>query len=47
MLTKKADIGSPLKALRGKMKRLGIIQKDVDEAFQWARSKKKKNNLRG
>ncbi|MCX5907393.1 MAG: hypothetical protein NTY64_09465 [Deltaproteobacteria bacterium] len=32
--------GSALEAVREKMKKLGITQKDITEAIRWARSKK-------
>jgi hypothetical protein len=41
MLTKKKNIGSTLKGVRGKMKKLGITEKDVGKAVQWTKSRKK------
>jgi hypothetical protein len=34
-------VGSTLEAVRDKMRRLGIVERDVGEAVRWARSKKK------
>ena len=34
-------VGSTLEGVKDKMKRLGITGKDVGEAIQWARSRKK------
>jgi hypothetical protein len=41
MPVKITPVGSPLEGVRDKMRRLGITEKDVGEAIQWARSKKK------
>ena len=43
MPVKITPIGLTLEGVRDKMKRLGITKKDVGEAIQWARSKRKKN----
>jgi len=34
-------VGSTLQGVRDKIRKLGITDKDVGEAIQWARSKKK------
>jgi len=36
-----APVGSTLENVRDKIKKLGITGKDVDEAVQWARKRKK------
>ncbi len=41
MPVKITPVGSTLGGVRDKMRRLGITEKDVGEAIQWARSKKK------
>jgi hypothetical protein len=41
MLLKRTNIRLSLKAVRGKMKKLGITEKDVGKAVQWTRSRKK------
>ncbi len=33
--------GLPLESIRRKMKQLGVTEKDVEGAIQWARNKKK------
>jgi hypothetical protein len=41
MPVKIAPAGSALENVRDKIKKLGITGKDVDEAIQWARKRKK------
>jgi len=41
MPVKIAPVGSTLENVRDKMKKLGITGKDIDEAMQWARKRKK------
>ncbi len=41
MPVKITPVGSDLERVRDKMRRLGMTAKDVGEAVQWARSKKK------
>ena len=41
MPVKIMPVGSTPEGVRDKMRRLGITEKDVDEAVRWARSKKK------
>lgn len=41
MPVKIMPVGSTLEGVRSKMGRLGITEKDVGEAIQWARSKKR------
>jgi hypothetical protein len=41
MPVKITPVGSSLEGVRDKMRKLGITEKDVSEAIQWARSKKK------
>jgi hypothetical protein len=45
MLSKRTNIRLAAKAVRGKMKKLGITEEDVGEAIQWARNKKKRNKM--
>lgn len=40
MPVKITPVGSTLEGIREKMKRLGVTEKDVAEAIQWARSQK-------
>jgi len=46
MLSKRTNIRLPVKAVRGKMKKLGITEEDVGEAIQWARNKKRGKKMR-
>jgi hypothetical protein len=41
MPVKIAPVGPTLENIRDKIKKLGITGKDVDEAIQWARKRKK------
>ena len=41
MPVKIIPVGSPLDSVRDKIRKLGITEKDVGEAIQWARSKKR------
>ncbi len=41
MPVKITPVGETLEGVRDKLRRLGITGKDVGEAIQWARSKKK------
>ena len=41
MPVKITPVGSTLEGMRDKIRKLGITEKDVGEAIQWARSKKK------
>ena len=41
MPVKITPVGSTLEGVRDKIRKLGITEKDVGEAIQWARSKKK------
>lgn len=41
MPVKITPVGLTLEGVRNKMRRLGITEKDVGEAIQWARSKKR------
>jgi hypothetical protein len=41
MPVKITPVGPNLQGVRDKIKKLGITDKDVSEAIQWARSKKK------
>ena len=41
MPVKIAPVGSTLEYVRDKVKKLGITGKDIDEAIQWARKRKK------
>jgi hypothetical protein len=41
MPVKIPPVGSNLESVRGKMKKFGITKKEVAEAVQWARSRKK------
>jgi hypothetical protein len=41
MPVKITPVGSTLDSVRDKIRKLGITEKDVGEAIQWARSKKK------
>jgi bifunctional DNA-binding transcriptional regulator/antitoxin component of YhaV-PrlF toxin-antitoxin module len=41
MPVKITPVGSTLEGVRAKMKKLGINEKDVSEAIQWARDRKR------
>jgi hypothetical protein len=41
MPVKITPVGSTLEGVREKLRKLGVTEKDVGEAIQWARSKKK------
>jgi hypothetical protein len=41
MPVKISPIGSGIEGVRDKMRKLGITEKDVGEAIQWARRKRK------
>jgi hypothetical protein len=41
MPVKITPVRSSLDSVRGKMKKLGLTEKDVGEAIQWARSRKR------
>jgi hypothetical protein len=41
MPVKMTPVGSTLEGVRDKIRKLGVTEKDVVEAIQWARSKKK------
>jgi hypothetical protein len=45
MLSKRTNIRLAAKAVRGKMKELGIAEEGAGKAIHWARSKKKRNKI--